>query len=255
MTVAELVERLAPVLAGAAEWDPVGLQLGDPGAPADRIGVCHEVTDRVAEFAADLDVLVAYHPLLFRPTTRLVAGSTPEGRVLRLAAGGTALVVVHTGWDTAPGGTADALAAALGLGDVVGFAPFDERPEAPRLGRVGTTDPSTVGAIADRAALVLAAPSVRVGGDPDRRVDRVAVLPGSGGEFLADAAAAGADVVVTGDVGHHRAVAALDAGIGVLDVGHIPSERPGMTALVDHLSGLGRVTDLTTIVTDPWEGR
>ena len=29
----------------AAGWDPVGLQLGDPGAGAGPVAVCHEVTD------------------------------------------------------------------------------------------------------------------------------------------------------------------------------------------------------------------
>jgi dinuclear metal center YbgI/SA1388 family protein len=255
VTVADLVERLAPVLAGAAEWDPVGLQLGDPDATAHRVGVCHEVNDRVAEFAVDLDVLVTYHPLLFRPTTTLVAGRSPEGRAHRLVAGGTALVVVHTGWDTAAGGTADALAGALGLEGLAGFAPVDGRPDAPDLGRVGAIEPTTLGHFARGAAERLAAPAVRVAGDRDRPVERVAVLPGSGGDFLTLAADEGADAVVTGDVSHHRAVAALDAGIAVVDVGHAPSERPGMVALVDHLSAFAAVKDLTTIVTNPWEGR
>ena len=104
----------------AAEWDPVGLTLGDPRAPARRIGVCHEVTEAVvAELErAPVDLLVTYHPLLFRATTRLVAGPTPEGRALRLIRAGTALAVAHTNFDVAEGGAADALAEALGLGEV-----------------------------------------------------------------------------------------------------------------------------------------
>src|SRR5262245_31118911 len=79
----------------AAEWDPVGLSLGDAHAPVRRIAVCHEVTEAVvAELErAPVDLLVTYHPLLFRPTTRLVAGPTPEGRALRLARAGVALAV------------------------------------------------------------------------------------------------------------------------------------------------------------------
>jgi putative NIF3 family GTP cyclohydrolase 1 type 2 len=160
---------------------------------------------------------------------------------------------VHTGWDTAPGGTADALAAALGLGDVVGFAPIDDRPDAPHLGRVGSTSAATLGDLADLVAARLDASTVRIAGDRDEPIDRVAVLPGSGGDFLVDAATAGADVVVTGDVSHHRAVAAMDAGLGVIDAGHAPSERPGMAALVDAVATITDVTDLTAIVTNPWE--
>ncbi len=110
----------------AAAWDPVGLVLGDSSAPARKIAVCHEVTEAVvAALESDpVDLLVAYHPLLFQPTQRLVAGRTPEGRALRLMRAGIALGVVHTNFDVAPGGTADALADALQLADVEGFGPL-----------------------------------------------------------------------------------------------------------------------------------
>jgi len=107
----------------AAEWDPVGLALGDPRAPARTIAVCHEVTEAVVADVerAPVDLLVSYHPLLFRATTKLVAGPTPEGRALRLIRAGTALAVAHTNFDVAEGGAADALAEALGLGELEGF--------------------------------------------------------------------------------------------------------------------------------------
>lgn len=91
-----------------------------------RVAVCHEVTPAVvaAVVADPVDLLVAYHPLLFRPTTRLVAGESAAGRAYALIRAGTALAVVHTAFDVAPGGAADALAATLGLQDVVGFGPL-----------------------------------------------------------------------------------------------------------------------------------
>lgn len=258
MIVADLVELLAPAIEGAAEWDPVGLQVGDPTAEVATIGVCHEVTDVTVERVADLDLLVAYHPLLFHPTTSFVAGRTPVGRAIRLVRFGTALFVVHTGWDTRPGGTADALAAALGLETTESFAPVSDAPGAPGLGRVGTLgSPTTPAALAEAATTALGAVAPRVAGGPDRPIRRLAVLPGSGGQAIDAAAAAGAEALVTGDVSHHRATAALDVGVSIVDVGHAPSERPGMTALVRWVTELGAapVVDLTDIVTSPWEGR
>lgn len=59
---------------------------------------------------------------------------------------------------------------------------------------------------------------------------------------------------MTGDVTHHRAVEARDAGLAVLDAGHAPTERPGMAAMAKLVAGLGvAVTDLTTVSTDPWD--
>ncbi len=127
-TVAEMlsaVDRVAPLGKGAS-WDPVGLQLGDLDAPAERIAVCHEVTDDVVDAAldGDIDVLVAYHPLLFDATRRIVAGSGPSGRAFRLLRHGVALVVAHTAADVADGGCADALAGALDLSDIAPFGPM-----------------------------------------------------------------------------------------------------------------------------------
>ncbi|MCP4968870.1 MAG: Nif3-like dinuclear metal center hexameric protein [bacterium] len=126
-TVGDIAAQLESAfrLTKAADWDPVGLQLGDPGATAKRVAVCHEVTPIVADqlVGEAVDLAVVYHPLLFRPTTRLVAGSSPAGRAFRLIANGVAVVVVHTAFDMAQGGTADSLAAALGVGETTGFGP------------------------------------------------------------------------------------------------------------------------------------
>ena len=123
------IGRAAP-WSKAAAWDPVGLQIGDPGRDAMHVAVCHEVTEAVvaAIEAQPVDLLISYHPLLFQPTTRLVAGTSPAGRAYRLASAGVGLAVAHTNFDVADGGTADALAAALGLGDTAGFGPAGAAP-------------------------------------------------------------------------------------------------------------------------------
>jgi dinuclear metal center YbgI/SA1388 family protein len=113
----------------AASWDPQGLQLGDPGSEADVVGVCHEVTDQVVEQADELDLLITYHPLLFRPVKRITAGSGPGGRAFRLLRQGVALGVVHTAWDMAPGGAADSLAKALGLVETSGLGAIASNPQ------------------------------------------------------------------------------------------------------------------------------
>ena len=126
-TVGEVATRLADMfnLGKAAGWDPVGLQLGDPGAPVSRVAVCYEITPGVTARLEEspVDLVVSYHPLLFRPARSLVAGSGAAGRAFRLIRAGIALVVTHTAFDVAPGGTADRLAQALGLGDITGFGP------------------------------------------------------------------------------------------------------------------------------------
>lgn len=83
------------------------------------------------------------------------------------------------------------------------------------------------------------------------------MIPGSGGSFLTGAAAVGADVLVTGDVGHHQVREAVDRGLTVIDPGHASTERPGMAMLVrlaeEVATAVGLdLLDLTSLDPTPW---
>lgn len=249
--LASLAETIRPET--AASWDPVGLQIGDPDASVGLIGVCHEVTKEVvlAIEAASLDLLITYHPLLFAPVNRLLDGRSPVARAMRLLRAGVNVVVAHTDFDAAPGGAADSLADAIGLIDPVRFG-ADEYEGLPDIGRVGGYRGS-LGDLADLVARALGSSSQRVSGDTSKTVSRVAVVPGSGSDLIAEASLL-ADALITGDVGHHKAVAALDAGLSVIDPGHIATERPGLASLVAmtrSLTGV-EVIDLTHLDPQTW---
>lgn len=248
---AALAERTRP--AKAAAWDPVGLQIGDPGGAVNSIAVCHEVTEAVVESieGTPVDLLITYHPLLFAPTNRLLAGRSAEARAFRLIRAGVSLLVTHTDFDAAPGGAADALARFLGLRNVVPFG-GDVDQGIPDIGRVGEFEAS----LATLDALVSDAfghDGLRISGDRDGHLGRVAVVPGSGADFIVPAAEI-ADALVTGDVPHHRAVRAVDLGLAIVDPGHIATERPGMEALVAMVREVTAidVVDLTHLDPQTW---
>ncbi len=111
-----LVHKLyAPEL--AEDWDNVGLQVGDPGAPLERVMVSLDPGLSAVQFARDAgaQALVTHHPLLFRPIKRL----TPEdavGQILWTAArAGVAIISAHTNLDCAVDGLNSWLAARLGV--------------------------------------------------------------------------------------------------------------------------------------------
>jgi dinuclear metal center YbgI/SA1388 family protein len=338
MNLAEFVARLAARThpERAAAWDAVGLQVGDPAAPVRTARVAHELTEAVTERleAEPVDLVVAYHPLLFRPTARMVFDRSPGGRAARLLRAGVAVVVTHSDFDAMPGGMSDAMADALGLGEVRGFAPVtaaeqtkvvtfvpaeavpsiiealssagagriggyeacaftvegvgrflagastsptvgrpgqgNAEPEvrvemiAPRNradavvealianhpyeepafdlypvasnhalgGRIGVFDGSW-DELTERARAAFQPDGLRLGRAGTGNPRRVAVSPGAGESRIAAAAAAGCDVLVSGDISHHRVVEATDRGLSIVDVGHAASERPGMQRLRD----------------------
>ena len=135
--IAALDARYDPALAEG--WDAVGLVCGDPDEPVRRVLFAVDptaaVVDEVIETGADL--LVTHHPLLLTPVHGVPADD-PKGRLVhRLIRAGAGLFVAHTNADRAPEhGVNDALAAVLGLTDVVPLEPAVADPRA-GLGRVG----------------------------------------------------------------------------------------------------------------------
>lgn len=246
-----LAERTRPEL--AAPWDPVGLQLGDPAASVGSVAVCHEVTEEVVSAieAEPVDLVITYHPLLFEPVNRLLAGRSASARALRLLKTGTSLLVTHTDFDAAPGGMADSLAAVFKLRDLQPFG-HDEEEGLPSIGRVGDFD-GTLATVDAIAANVFGSSGLRISGDRSAHVERLVVIPGSGSSFVEEAAGL-ADALVTGDVPHHRSVRALDLGLAIVDPGHIATERPGMTALRALVSDVVNVEvrDLTELDPRTW---
>ncbi|HEY6635955.1 MAG TPA: Nif3-like dinuclear metal center hexameric protein [Acidimicrobiia bacterium] len=254
-TVSEIAASLAARTrpADTPDWDPTGLQLGDPDADVDSVGVCHEVTEGVIARLEEtpVDLLVTYHPLLFTPTNRIVAGRSAGARSYRLIAKGVALLVTHTDFDAVAGGTADALADVFGLREVT---PFGGDPDTglPAIGRWGRFQ-GTLGAIDAMVSDEFGHIGIRVTGDREASVDTVAVVPGSGADLI-PAAAGLAQVLVTGDVPHHRAVSARDLGLAIVDPGHTATERPGMPALVAMVGEVAgvEVVDLTGVDPQTW---
>jgi dinuclear metal center YbgI/SA1388 family protein len=128
-TVAEFaayLERFAPC-ATAADWDNVGLLLGDAAATVSRVMTCLTVTPDVSAEAVreGANLIVSHHPVLFRGAKKLTA-STPDGAaVLPLLRVGVAVYSPHTAFDNCPGGINDSLCRRLGIRDAVPLRPRD----------------------------------------------------------------------------------------------------------------------------------
>ena len=80
--------------------------------------------------------------------------------------------------------------------------------------------------------------SARLVADAGGRIERVAVLGGSGGSFIPEVAASGADAYVTGDIDYHEALLAESLGLTVVDAGHAATELPSLAPLARKLAQL-----------------
>ena len=268
-TVADLrraAEELWPV-DSAEDWDRVGLVSGRGEAPLRRVLLAVDaVADTVDEALEwDADVLLTHHPLLLRGV-HTVAEDTAKGALLaRLIRGDCGLLTAHTNADIPEGGVSAVIADRLALGSV---RPIVDRTAAgdgaspSGIGREGLLSaPETLRAFAERVARVLPATvsGVRVAGDPERLVQRIALLGGAGDSLLDHPLVRGADVYLTSDLRHHPAQESLElstavGGPALVDVAHWASESLWLDEAAARLGARlpGIEFRVSARRTDPW---
>ncbi|HUS39374.1 MAG TPA: Nif3-like dinuclear metal center hexameric protein [Pirellulales bacterium] len=236
--ICDFLERLAPSDL-AEDWDNVGLLVGDRSANASRVMTCLTVTGATVSEAVqeDTDLIVAHHPLPFRPLNRLTT-DTPEGRyLLELIAAGIGVFSAHTAFDSARTGINQRLIEGLNVAEVSPLVPAEDDAMTGR-GRIGTvTDATTLSEVGSRVKQFLSIDHLRAVGRAEQSVHRVAVACGSAGEFLEPARLAGADILITGETSFHTCLAAEAHGIGLILTGHYASERFAMEFLANELAG------------------
>lgn len=248
------IEAAAPP-SSALDWDNVGLLVGSPEVTCYGVLVCLEVTPEVADEAARLgaNLILAHHPLIFRPLSALRTDRPLGALIERLLEDDLAVYVAHTNLDASPSiGTAAALAEALGMGETrpllaegeVSLGAVGNLPHAPRV------EP-----LVEHIRRSLRPARITVVGERERQVRSLALMPGSGGDAVEAAAAAGADALLCGDLKHHDALDAIAFGLTVIDATHYATERPVVAKVAAYLreclpEGLPIVE--STVVTDPF---
>lgn len=116
--------------------------------------------------------------------------------------------------------------------------PIGGHPEDCGYGRVGALpQPLTSGELSEHVSGTLGFPARLVADPrPGEKIERVAVLGGSGGSFVREAAASGADAYITGDLDYHDALLAESLGLTAIDAGHAATELPALEPLARRLA-------------------
>lgn len=125
------LERIAPA-AYAYPADPIGLQVGSPGAEVRRVATSLDRSLAAVRFARDqgAQMLVCHHPLIWEPLGAVREDDHVGRTIGELIRSGIAFASAHTNWDAAPGGVNDVLCELLGLSDV---RPFGETTPVDQL--------------------------------------------------------------------------------------------------------------------------
>jgi len=216
-----LEEKFPPSL--ALGWDNIGLHIGDANQEIRTIMVTLEATTAVIEEAINkgVDLIIAHHPFIYSPL-KSIDYTTPKGNnIKKLIQNNIALYVMHSNYDIANGGMGDVLAEKIGL---LAIKPFSMIDEIHGEGRIGKLEKAVTIDELSKALSENFSPYInsvkKVECENIKNIETVAVIAGSGGKYIHDAKAAGADILVTGDIKYHDAMDAKDIGLNILDIGH-----------------------------------
>lgn len=169
-------------------------------------------------------MLITHHPLIFSPLKKVTDEDFVSRRVVKLIQNDISYYAMHTNYDVL--GMAELAEKILGIRNTEVLDITMEKDGKPEgIGRIGELEkPMTLEECCVYVKHKLNLGSLKVFGDMQAEVSRLAISPGSGKTAIAAAIAKGADVLVTGDIGHHDGLDAVEQGLSVIDAGHYGTE-------------------------------
>jgi dinuclear metal center YbgI/SA1388 family protein len=240
MRCQDICDRLDDELDTAAYADidasPNGLQVGTGEREVSRVAVAVDAAVETIERAAEADLLVTHHGIVWGGLEHVTG--TEYRRLAALVDHDCALYVSHLPLDGH-----QTLGNAAGLADLLDL---DNRVPFGRLGgefvgqRGRLPDPTDIETLRERlgSALDTGGQPVQVLDFGPERVEDVAIVTGSGTDWLAEAADC-ADLLVTGEGKHQAYHEARERDLHVVLAGHYATETFGVRALAALLADWG----------------
>lgn len=208
-------------------WDNTGFQIGNYETEISKILVSLDLDETIVNKAISegYQMIVTHHPLIFKPLKDINSSSYLGRLIMKLISNDIAVYSAHSNLDLAYGGVNDELASVLGLNNTKPLTELIIDEKLYGYGRVGTVDEIETIVFLNKLKINLSVEDIRVYGDINKKVSRIAVCGGSGGDFILDAYKMGAEVFITGDIKYHEAQMALQLGLIVVDAGHFHTEK------------------------------
>ena len=224
--IIEFTESFTP-LNSAMEFDNVGLLIGSENNEVKKAVVALDITDEVIDEAIEngAQLIISHHPVIFNALKNIPSNSI----VYRLIQNNLNALCLHTNLDLSPEfGVNTCLADAVGVKN----AEFVE-DECLYIGEI--ENELTNKEFAENVKAALKCDGLRYT-MPDKKVKKVAICSGSGGDLAPLAEENGADVLLTGEIKHHDILNANKLGIAIIDAGHFKTEDIVITPFTEKLN-------------------
>ena len=204
-------------------WDNSGSQV-EFNENTDSVVLAMDVTDKVIDKALEMDakLIISHHPMFFSGSKNIIEGTYLGDNIIKIIKNNISVFSYHTSMDVADDGVNDTLFEKLDLKNKSILTYEEEKP----MGLIGEFERELTLTDLDkflREKLQVA--KIKYYGREDRNIKKVAILGGSGSDFISQAKEAGVDAYITSDIKYHDGQRAYEDDLILVDVGHFYSER------------------------------
>lgn len=219
-------------------WDNTGFQIGDYNRDVNRVLVALDLSEEVYNKAIEEDfhMIITHHPLIFRPISRVTTKEYKENLIYNLIKKDIVVYNAHTNLDQADGGVNQQLGRLLNLRNGVPLKLNNSPSEEDYgFGIIGDIEDTQLEQYISFIKEKLDIDYLKVYGNQNRLVKRVALCGGSGSEFIMDAYKANACIYITGDIKYHDAQLGAELGLTIIDASHYHTEKIILPVIKEYL--------------------
>ena len=228
------VNKIVP-LKYAFEDDSVGITIGENESNVNNIVIGHELDDYLLEYCSDnnVDTVITYHPPPFKKITEEDDSENflPDSITTSFIDSSINVITIHTAQDVCKDGNADTLVDLFNIKNPKVFAQTAGKYGAGRYGTIDMVSPLELKKLIENK---LNTKIIRTNEyfENMAEIGQIAVLPGSGTQFMEEILDI-TQVFITGDISHRYLLKADEEKMGLIQIGHISSEIPGMRKFVE----------------------
>lgn len=221
----------------AESWDNVGLLAGRRNKEVNSVYIALDATDEVICDAIEkkADMLITHHPLIFSPLKKINTDDFIGRRLIAMLQRDISYYAMHTNFDITH--MADLASDYLNLTmRSVLEVTYEGEGSKKGIGKIGflpreMTLKECCDFVKERFGLY----HVKAIGNFSRKIETVAIAPGSGKSVIKAALKAGVEVLITGDIDHHEGLDATAQGLEIIDAGHYGLEHIFVPFMVDYI--------------------
>lgn len=237
--IKKIMDEFAPVEL-KEDYDNVGLMVGDLESPVTSILVALDCTLEVIKEAREngCNLILTHHPLIFSKPSNITTETLIGRKIIELIKSDINVFSAHTNLDSTFGGINDLITEILGFKEGV-IMELSDKKDNSGIGRLVTLDETiTLVELCKKVKSSLGLKQIRYSGKDDIKVNKLAIINGSGSSYLNMAKNMGANCIITGDTSYHYASDFDEQNIAIIDAGHFDTEWLPMKKIGNMMSNI-----------------